>query len=142
MHVVMKSSKAKGKYSLRTIRNKIKVEELLKRYGRLFHIKIYRFAINFNHIHIVVKAKRRVDLQNFLRASAGNIAAFVIKAKKGVKRGRFWDLLVFSRIIEWGRAFKTAIKYVLQNELEASGEIPYQIRKKSKNYNRGRVTPV
>ena len=41
MHVVMKSSRAKGKYSLRTIQNKSKVEELLKRYGRLFNIKIY-----------------------------------------------------------------------------------------------------
>jgi len=129
MHLVMKSSRAKGSYSLRAIHNKGKVEELVWRYARRFHIKIYRFTVNFNHIHFVLRAKRREHLQNFLRTTAGLIACHILKAKKGTKRGKFWDLLVFSRIVEWGKAFRIVMAYVLQNELEASGEIPYKARR-------------
>ena len=129
IHVVMMSSRAKGLYSLRAIHNKGKVEELIWRYAKRFHIKIYKFAINFNHIHFVLKAKRRDDLQNFLRTTAGLIACLILKAKKGVKKGKFWNLLAFSRIIEWGKAFQIVMSYVLQNELEACVEIPYKPRR-------------
>ena len=128
MHIVMKSSKAKGSYSLRAIHHKTKVEELIWRYAKRFHIKIYRFSVNFNHIHFVLKAKRREHLQNFLRTTAGLIACFILKAKKGIKKGKFWNLLAFSRIVEWGKAFRIAMAYLLQNELEASGLIPYKVR--------------
>jgi REP element-mobilizing transposase RayT len=128
MHLVMRSSRAKGNYSLRAFHNKPTVEKLIKRYALMFDIRIYQFTIHFNHIHIALRAKNRENLQNFLRALTGNIAVKILKAKKGLKRGKFWDLLAFTRIVEWGRAFKALIKYVIQNELEARGEIPYRPR--------------
>ena len=49
--------------------------------------------------------------------------------KSSRAKGKFWDLLVFSRIVEWGKAFRIVMAYVLQNELEANGEIPYKARR-------------
>ena len=45
---------------------------------------------------------------------------------------QFWDLLVYTRIITWGREFKTVRLYILQNTLEAVGLIPYKPRKNRK----------
>jgi putative transposase len=131
MHVVMRASKAKGVYSLRSVRNKSKVEALVWRYAKRFSVRIYEFSVQSNHIHIVLKARHRSLFQGFLRALAGNIACQVMGARKGEKKGRFWDLLAFSRIVEWGRAFKAVLQYVLQNEKEARGETPYQRRRRA-----------
>ena len=133
LHIIMKSSRAKGKFSLRAFHTQSEIEKLIKRFAKRFKIKIYRFAINFNHIHFVLKTSQRKDLQNFLRATAGQTAVLVLNAKKGEKRGKFWDWLAFSRIVEWGKAFRFVMTYVLQNELEARGVIPYQPRARSRN---------
>ncbi len=51
-------------------------------------------------------------------------------AVKGRKlTGRFWDLPVFTRIVAFGKAYRQAKRYVIQNQLEANGTIPYQPRK-------------
>lgn len=70
----------------------------------------------------------RADSQNFLRALAGNVACKVIGAYKGKRVGKFWDLLAFSRIVEWGRSYISLIKYVEQNQKEADGTISYKPR--------------
>ena len=134
LHVIMKSSRARGGYSLRAFHTQPKIEKLIKHFARRFNIKIYQLVINFNHVHVVLKANQRDELQSFFRATAGQIAVLVLKAKKGEKRGRFWDWLTFSRIVEWGRAFQLAMNYVLQNDLEACGIIPFQprVRKESR----------
>ncbi len=131
MHIVMRASGALGFRSLRNPRNFNKALTLLKRYSKTMGVRIYRSAIVSTHIHIVLRVKNRESLQNFLRALAGNLACHVLRAKKGIPQGKFWDLLAFSRFIEWGSEFRTLIAYVLQNEREASGEIPYQTPKKS-----------
>ncbi len=45
------------------------------------------------------KAKRKEDLQNFLRVIHAKIAKFITNAKKGQAKGKFWDGLVFSRLL-------------------------------------------
>jgi hypothetical protein len=52
-----------------------------------------------------------------------------VKGKKLI--GRFWDLPVFTRIIAFGKAYRHAKRYVIQNQLEANGTIPYQPRKRA-----------
>ena len=42
---------------------------------------------------------------------------------------QFWALLVYMRIITWGREFKTVSRYILQNTLEALQLIAYKLRK-------------
>jgi hypothetical protein len=66
--------------------------------------------------------KRREHLQNFLRALAGTIA------RKVKNKGTFWSFLAFSRVVEWGKAFKLVQIYIEKNVLEASGGIRYTPR--------------
>lgn len=45
------------------------------------------------------------------------------------KTQSFWEFRPFSRIVSWGRDFKTCVNYLKQNVLEALGFVPYKIRK-------------
>lgn len=60
----------------------------------------------------------------------GKNSIFLKLREKGKPFGkRIFDLPAFTRIAEWGKAFKTLTDYVVQNVMEASGLTPYQPRK-------------
>ena len=102
------------------------MERLLAKHKKRFGLRIYKYSINSNHIHLAVRAYRREDLQNFLRAFAGELALKILK-KAGL-RGKFWDLLAFTRLVEWGKSFKSLLDYVETNQKEAEGLIVYRPR--------------
>jgi REP element-mobilizing transposase RayT len=119
MHFIFRSSRAKGKWSF--LNHGDGVKNALEATAKRFHVKVHRFANVGNHIHLLVQAKRREDLQNFLRVFPQAVAFLVTKARKGHTIGKFWDALAFSRIVEWGRDWKTMVDYVSKNFLEAYG---------------------
>jgi REP element-mobilizing transposase RayT len=122
MHLVLRASAARGKYSLLRPEHARLVEAVLRHANRLYHVRVYEFANVGNHLHLLVRASSREEFKNFLRVLAGRIAQKVTGARKGRPWGRrFWDLLVFSRIVEWGKAFAIARGYVVQNRWEALG---------------------
>ena len=83
-------------------------------------------------LHILLKLSNRFTFAPFLRALAGTIALKVTGANKlNALKEKFWDFIPWSRIVEWGRAFKSAKDYIFQNEMEACGARAYQPRKKS-----------
>jgi hypothetical protein len=96
-------------------------------------VRVYEYATVGNHIHMVVRARCRAGFQTFLRAFAGIAARLVTGARRGRPTGRFWDTLAYSRVLHWGREFRRARDYVLQNELEALGVISYQPRSKRRS---------
>lgn len=49
--------------------------------------------------------------------------------KSSEKSQGFWEFRPFSRIVNWGRDFKTCVQYLKQNVLEALEFIPYKARK-------------
>ncbi|MCM2279415.1 MAG: hypothetical protein NDJ89_15175, partial [Oligoflexia bacterium] len=51
----------------------------------------------------------------------GTIARTITGARKGVRKGRFWDALAYSRVVTWGRELKNVSIYVIMNELEGQG---------------------
>lgn len=127
MHVTMRSSLAVGPLSL--FNHRTYIEQQLHRIGRKFGVKIYKHGLSGNHLHMTVLARTRKAFQDFLRVLTGTIARRVTGAQKGKPFGkRFWDLLAWSRIIEWGVDFRRAIEYVAMNQLEGLGVIAYQAR--------------
>jgi hypothetical protein len=75
-----------------------------------------------NHLHLIVKAGQRENLQKFLRGFAGQTSMGVLGGKKGHKTGRFWDTTAYSRVVKaWGRAFDALKRYVHKNQIEALG---------------------
>jgi hypothetical protein len=94
-------------------------------------VKVYRFSNSGNHLHFIVLPSSREAFKTYIKAVTGIIARLTLGAERGSAKGlRFWDAKPYTRILEWGRDFKTACRYVLQNTLEALGFIPYQPRKK------------
>ena len=60
---------------------------------------------------------------------AAQVALKVTGAARGKALGfRFFDLLLWSRLVEWGREFTRVRGYVLQNAGEAAGAVPYRPR--------------
>jgi REP element-mobilizing transposase RayT len=134
MHLVVRSSMAKGPLSL--LRNNSKVSAIVHKQAKLCGVKLYRFANAGNHLHMIILPSSRIAFKRFVRSITGLIARLILKAEKGsAKSIQFWDKRPFTRILEWGKDFKITTQYLLQNILEALGFIPY----KPRNY-RGRLS--
>lgn len=106
---------------------------LQQRLAKRNDLTIYSSSNNGNHLHLVVRGKHRAGIRNFMRVFAGQVAQLVTGAVKGKAAVEsFWELPVWSRIVEWGKAFYKVLAYVRMNQLEAAGVIPYTPRKNSR----------
>jgi REP element-mobilizing transposase RayT len=127
MHVVLRSSRARGKLSLHTHARAI--QAIVAALGKKFEVKVFQSSNNGNHLHLLVQATERNAFKSFLMALSGRIAQEVTGAKKGKGQGfSFWDHTPFTRIVEWGRDFFNTHSYVIQNVFESVRVIPYQAR--------------
>jgi REP element-mobilizing transposase RayT len=96
-HIVLKSSKATGQLSF--YKHKKLVRSLLDQRAKKFFVEIKDFANMGNHLHLKVKFKDSKRFQNFLRTFAALLARAITQAKKGNKFGKFWDGLVYTRVL-------------------------------------------
>ena len=129
MHLVVRSEKARGTFSLLSYRHEKKIRFLVQSQAKRYGVRVYRYANSGNHLHLVVRARTRAGFQNFVRALTGKVAQLVTSAKKGQAFGKFWDGLAYSRVAEWGRAFRNIVDYVIINELEAAGIFGFRKKK-------------
>jgi REP element-mobilizing transposase RayT len=134
LHVVLKSSKAKGEFSFLHPRHCNSIELFVKRTARKWGVRLYRYANVGNHLHLLVQVPTREAWKQFSKELSGGIAQLVTGAQKGsalsrsndpdtpesAKRG-FWDHLLFTRIVNFGRDFKSIRRYFIKNFFEAAG---------------------
>ena len=141
MHLVLRSSKATGKYSFLHISRVRQIKALVQKQASVSEVKILRYANAGNHLHLLVQPSNRIGYRKFIRAITGLIARTVLKTERGIglrgqdrlkNTNKFWDKRPFTRIVAWGREFTRVSRYLIQNILEAEGLIPYRPRKKSK----------
>ena len=100
IHLTLKSAKATGPWSFLTPKNQILVNEILKSKAKKWGIQIAEVVNVGNHLHIKLKFKYREGFQNFLRAVTSLIARKITKARRGVKSGKFWQGLAFTRVLK------------------------------------------
>jgi putative transposase len=130
MHIVSKSSKARGNFSFRHGSNRANVQFILEKHCLKYGVTLIRFSNNFNHLHLHLKFPSRALYVRFIRSVTGQIAMAVTGANKtrSVKsifgRKGFWDHRPFSRVVKGFRGFKTANDYIRLNQLEAEGLVP------------------
>ncbi|MBI3557763.1 MAG: transposase [Deltaproteobacteria bacterium] len=121
MHLVLRSTRAKGRWSLLAPGNGRVVRRLVFELAAPSEVRVYDFANSGNHIHLLVRARTRKGFQRYLRALTGLLARRITGARKGRRVGRFWDALAFSRVVAWGRDYHQAKKYLGLNRIEAMG---------------------
>ncbi len=113
LHVVLSSKRAKGAWSLEHRRNRSRISGMMYTYAERFKVKVLQARIEGGRIHLLVRARDRKALADFLRVLAGRVAVVVSGAKRNVKKvGKFWDELCWSRLVNWGREFHHAMNVV------------------------------
>lgn len=146
LHVTLRSDLATGPRSL--LLHRQRVHSVLCKAQKLFRVRVYEYAVCGNHLHCLIRGRSRTDLQNFFRVFAGHLAQQILAAwplspdeeqkQQSTQRGcrknrrRFWALLIYSRIVTWGREFNHVRRYIVQNTLEALCKIAYRPRKSSR----------
>ena len=145
VHLVLRSSIALANWSLLASRNVKRVDTCVRESSKRFNVKIHRFVNVGNHLHLLVKAQRKKDFQDFLRYLSGQIAMIVTRARKGcsvlklagttkqrreffagisIPEGvRFWDQLAFTRVVSLDKDFDRVLNYLELNFLESLGVI-------------------
>jgi REP element-mobilizing transposase RayT len=141
LHVVLRSSKARGELSLLHPRHCNAIEKHVHKTARRCGVRVYRFANVGNHLHLLIKVPSRPAWKRFAKQISGGIAQIVTGARKGSALSRntarrndrckdafipesaqraFWDHLLFTRIVSFGRDFNGVAKYLIKNLFEAS----------------------
>jgi hypothetical protein len=120
MHVVLRSERAHGNWSLSRHRGQIRAAlgACAKRNG----LKIDDFANVGTHLHLLVRARQREAFQAFLRSFAGIVARIVTGARRNrpILGGAFWTTLAWSRVVQWGSDYFGVRHYIFRNRVEAS----------------------
>lgn len=106
MHVVLKSSLAKGGFSF--FKNQKKIKEILEQQKKLHRVHIYTWQIVGNYVHIVIKTKTRKQYHSFIRSITGIIPRRLLGVERGrAKKKQFWDYRPFSRLVQIKSFYKT-----------------------------------
>lgn len=120
MHVVLRSSQAKGDKSF--LKHRKKVRGIIDRFAKRYGVKIHTLANVGNHLHLHIQLANRFTYKAFIRAVTGTIALAMTGASKLKKNAKkFWDYRPFSRVVIGYRAFLKVRDYVLVNQLEGQG---------------------
>lgn len=145
LHVVLKANRHCLGSGLRSYKRFFLIQTLVQRYSLKFYVKIEQISIQGDHIHLLLRASRRSQFQDFLRVLSGQIAQELHRKKlmvvtdtpgcskslnsgkeTGVTKAKLWKHRPFSRVIKGWRAYQVVRDYIQLNEKEALGEIPYR----------------
>ena len=148
LHLVFKANKDCLRGGLRTYRRYFLIQKIVDRYAQKFFVKIEQISIQNDHVHFLLRARRRTDYQSFFRVVTGQIAQqfqknglLDLNQNKNVtdtqekkadttltpkKSKKLWKYRPFTRVIRGWKSYRTVVSYVRLNEQEALGNIPYR----------------
>jgi REP element-mobilizing transposase RayT len=139
MHLVLRSTKAKGDWSFKTSRNDKRVREIVKKFADKNGVRVLSMANVGNHLHFQIKLTSRHTYRPFIRAVTAAIAMAItgasrwaplekqLKGRSSAGRApsspakRFWDYRPFTRIVQSLTALLVLKDYIRINELEGEG---------------------
>jgi hypothetical protein len=127
LHVVLRSTKAKGDHSF--TRHRAKVQEILTRFSKKYGVRVLSYANVGNHLHFHIKLSNRFLYAPFIRALTGAIAMAVTGASRWKpSESKFWDYRPFTRVVKSFRAFLNLNDYIKINQYEGYGYSRRQAR--------------
>lgn len=122
MHLILKSTQAKGAWSFLRPRNKAIVALAVRRYAEMFGVKIYSSANAGNHLHFHLKFHSHSMYKSFVRGLAGAIALKVTGSSKlKPLKERFWTQTPYTRFVFGVTDFMRMSDYIKVNQLEGFG---------------------
>lgn len=124
MHLVLRSSQAKGEKSFLRSKNRAAVQRIVNKFSNKYGIKILSLANVGNHLHFHIKLSTRHGYKPFIRAVTAAIAMAVTGVNRWNKtngKTKFWDYRPFTRVVVGFKAFLGLRHYVEINQLEGLG---------------------
>lgn len=148
IHLVLRSSKAKGAWSFLLPKNRKIIDKILNKFASKYGIKIVSLANVGNHLHSRIQLTSLLTYKPFIRAITSAIATAItgsnlwrvkgaaVKASSHVtlvqdnadksmkaskENARFWDYRPFTRVIVGYRNLLNLRKYIRINQLEGGG---------------------
>ncbi len=118
-HVILKSQYAKGGRSFKKFDMQIKYKNLIYSKAKKYGIRIAAYSNVGNHFHLLIRFQDRNLIKTFFRVVAGVIARLAVGAQKGKRFGRFWDSVIFSRIVSKGRDEIRMFDYLEANLIQS-----------------------
>lgn len=128
MHLVFRSSKARGPWSFLHRRHKEVIRGILGELCQRFAVKLHSFENVGSHLHLVVKIPGRRELRAFLRVFAQRVMFAVTGARKGDPKGRFFDGVAYSKVVNFGGELRELKNYLSESAREALGVLSGDIR--------------
>jgi hypothetical protein len=131
MHLVLRSTKAKGDWSFARTKNRRAINAILNRFAKRYGVRVLSYANVGNHLHFHVKLSNRFLYRPFIRALTGAIAMAVTgtsrwKKLKTEAKDKFWDYRPFTRVVKSFCAFLNLRDYIRINRLEGYGYLRAQ----------------
>lgn len=140
VHLVLKANRFHMRTGFRSHRAHQIVVRTIKRYAKMFFIKVEQVAICGDHCHLLVRLPRRAQGQHFFRVVAGQIAQEFGKQgllksvtgtskaqiKETVRQPKLWLFRPFTRVVTGFGAYKIIRDYIQLNKKEAEGKIAYK----------------
>lgn len=126
IHLVLRSSKAKGKWSFRAPQNQQKIAAIVQRFAIKHHIKILSFANVGNHLHLHIQLLQLHSYRKFIRAITSAIAMTITGVSRWKKSEqstspKFWDYRPFTRVVRSYKAVLNLKDYIEINRWEGFG---------------------
>ena len=143
IHLVLRSSKAKGAWSLKNPKHEPEIRRIVKKFAGRFGVRVLSLAVVGNHLHFQIKLSNRFLYTPFIRAIGSAIAMAVTGinrwskastkqtilpdkqasqvAPKTAKRLSFWDGRPFTRVVESFQGFLNLRNYIQLNYIEGYG---------------------
>jgi hypothetical protein len=73
VHLILKSSRARGTWSMLHPRHKGRVYWLIESKAEKHSVRVYQFANVGNHLHMLIRARSHASFKRFLRELSGAI---------------------------------------------------------------------
>ena len=132
MHLVLRSSKARGEWSFLRPKNKELINGKLFQFSNKFGVKVLSLANVGNHLHFHLRLTNRHTYRPFIRALTASIAMGVTGRSRwnkgrqnacgsGHQRLKFWDLRPFTRVLQGFQSDMALGRYLEINKLEGLG---------------------
>jgi REP element-mobilizing transposase RayT len=86
MHLVLRSSKAKGEWSFKKSKNERKIEAILEKFSKKFGVMVLSMANVGNHLHLHIKLSNRYLYKPFIQATTAAIAMAVTGTSRWSKK--------------------------------------------------------
>jgi REP element-mobilizing transposase RayT len=127
IHLILKSSRAKGVHSMLHPKNVDHVNRLVRQFAVENGVHLQNYVNVGNHLHLLVKCRRRRQLASYLKTITGLIPRLILGCQRGNPLSateKFWDARPFTKIMASGRrTFEIIRRYFDKNRRQALDQV-------------------